>query len=195
MTCLKSRQKIAEDSLMSSSSRDWKFLMTTAFLVATVGVPTLGSLIAMEAPSPIEENLVLKPLEQKTRSPASLPHIKGAKKHLVIEDTKKVLGNLLSDNLISYNFSCDKIKPTNFKVEGAYLQLKGKDCSKSPVLRPLNITNKTNGFTASVFVLNKKEYQTDLIQLKEGENQISIQYQTPSGEIEEHILKVKAGSI
>lgn len=196
MTRLKSRQKSAEYSSMSIKNTEWKFLVTTAFLVATIAVPTLASLMTPDENTP-QTTMVLRPTELKSRQPASLPALVGhaPKKSVVIQDTKKELNNLLSNNLISFDFSCGKTKATDFKVEGGYLQLKGKDCNKGAQSPKLSITNKSNGFTASVFMLNDKEYQTDLIQLEEGENQISIQYQTPSGQIEEHLLKVKAGAI
>lgn len=194
MTRLKSRQKSAEHSSMKIKNTEWKFLATTAFLVATIAVPTLASLISPEDNSP-QTTMVLRPVELKSRQPASLPSIGTPKKNVVINDAKKELNNLLSNNLVSYDFACTKAKPTELKVDGGYLQLKGKDCSKSGHAPKLSITNKTNGFTAAVFIMNEKEYQTDLIQLKEGENQISIQYQTPTGQIEEHVLNVKAGAI
>jgi hypothetical protein len=195
MTRLKSRQKTAEYSSMSLKNTEWKFLVTTAFLVATIAIPTLASLMTPDEVSP-QMALVLRPTELKVRQPASLPSVVGApKKSIVIQDTKRELNNLLSNNLISYDFACNKTKVTDFHVEGGYLQLKGKDCSKGSHSTKLSITNKSNGFTAAVFMLNEKEYQTDLIQLQEGENQISIQYQTPSGQIEEYLLKVKAGAI
>lgn len=194
MTRLKSRQKSAEDFLMSSKNSEWKFLATTGFLVAMIAVPTLASLIAPDVVS--RETLVLRPTELKSREPASLPMALGSsKKSIVIQDTKKELNNLLSSNLISYDFSCSKIKAKDFHVEGGYLQLKGKDCSKGKQGPKLSITNKSNGFTAAVFMMSEKEYQTDLIQLNEGENQISIQYQMPSGQVEEHLINVKADAI
>lgn len=180
--------------IMSGTNIEWKFLATTAFLVATIAIPTLASLVSTEdADAP--KAMMLRPLEQKARAPASLPHMNAPKKAVVIESTKQELGNLLSNNAVSFDFSCAKIKSKEFKVDGGFLQLKGKDCSKGAQMPKLSITNKSNGFTASVFFMNGKEYQTDLIQLQEGVNQISIQYQLPSGQMEEHILNVKAGAI
>ncbi|MGZ3742232.1 MAG: hypothetical protein ACXWRE_00785 [Pseudobdellovibrionaceae bacterium] len=179
---------------MRAAREEWKFLLITSCLVAILAVPTFASLVAVEENSQSIAK-VLKPEALKTRQPASLPQVGLPKKSVVILDAKKELGNSLNRNLLSYDFSCAKIKTTNFKVEGSFLQLKGKDCAKNSRDLKLSITNQTNGFTASVFLLNKKEYQTDLIQLKEGENKISIQYENPSGQIEEHVLNVKATAI
>jgi hypothetical protein len=192
MTRLKSRQNSAELSGMSNQHTEWKFLATTAFLVATIAVPTLASLLSVDAP---ERPSILRTTESKNRQPSSVPHL-NAKTKVVIDDVKKEMNNLINtSNSINYDFSCSKNKPTQFIVQGSYVQLKGHDCAKNGNLPKLNITNKTNGFTASVFLLSGKEYQTDLIQLKEGDNQISIQYQYPSGRQEEHVLNVKAGTI
>ncbi len=193
MTRLKSRQISAEYESMNDSKTEWKFIVTTAFLVATIAIPTLASLVVPD------EDLQRMPKtpysnEQKARLPSSLPEPGSPKLEALVPDAKKELSNN-SNSLISYDFSCAKIKMSDFKVKGAFLQLRGRDCAKSSQSPKLNITNKTNGFTASVFLLNTKEYQTDLIQLKEGENQISIEYQTPSGQVEEHVLNVKSDAI
>lgn len=179
---------------MSSSGSDWKFLGVTAILVALIAVPTLGSLMLSDDLH-VKDSRVLRAQEQKMREPASLPNLGSPKKQVVIKDIKNELNNLLSNNLISYDFSCTKTKTNDFSVDGAFLQLKGKDCSKGTQSPKLSIVNKSNGFTAAVFILNSKEYQTDLIQLKEGMNHITIQYQTPSGQLEEYVLNVKAGTI
>ncbi|HEY8270272.1 MAG TPA: hypothetical protein VIG33_05245 [Pseudobdellovibrionaceae bacterium] len=174
---------------------EWKFLVMTTCLVATMAVPTLASLITGDGANSPQAAMILSPNEQKLRRPASFPRLGAPKKAVVILDTKRELGNLLSNNLVNYDFSCAKVKATSIQVVGAFLQLKGKDCNKNSQGPKLTIVNKSNGFTASIFLLNTKEYQTDLIQLQEGENQISIQYQTPSGQIEERVLNVKATAI
>jgi hypothetical protein len=194
MTHLKSCQNSAEEHIMGTKNTEWKFLLTTAFLVATIAVPTLASLISSEAPV-TPEILVLKPQLQKTREPASLPHLKGPDKAVVIQDANKELNNLISENSINFDFRCAKDAALEFKVQGSYVQLKGRDCGKNTSAPKLSVTNKTNGFTASVFFTDGKQYQTDLIQLKEGENQIQIQYETSSGKSEQRILNVKSGAI
>jgi hypothetical protein len=193
MTQLKSRQNSAEQAIMGTQNTEWKFIATTAFLVATIAVPLFVSLLSPEGPE--RATLVLHPVEQKVRQPASLPHFGVPKKPVVINDTGKELNNLIVKNSINFDFKCAAAKVTEFKIQGAYVQLKGHDCGKGSETPKLSITNKTNGFTASVFFLNGKEYQTDLIQLKEGENQIQIHYQNPAGQQEEHVLKVKSGTI
>ena len=193
MAQLKSRQKTAEESSMGTQKTEWKFLITTAFIVATVAVPTLASLLGNE--SGTTSAMVLRSQDQKVREPASLPQMASFNKSVVIQDAGRELNNLVTENEISFDFQCKQAKTLDFKVQGNYVQLKGHDCEKKGEMPKLKVTNKTNGFTASVFVLNGKQYQTDLIQLKPGENQIHIQYQYPTGKLEEHVLNVKAGTI
>lgn len=178
---------------MGTQKTEWKFLITTAFIVATIAVPTLASLLGNDL---VESSATtLRAQSKKVREPANLPHISSPKKSVVIQDVAKELDKLISESEISFNFQCQQVKTLDFKVHGNYVQLKGQDCEKKGEMPKLTITNKTNGFTASVFILNGKQYQTDLIQLKPGENQIHIQYLYPTGKLEEHILKVKAGAI
>lgn len=97
--------------------------------------------------------------------------------------------------MITFDISCAKASAINISAEGSYIQLKGRDCSKGTAKKPMTITNKTNGFQASIFGLNKNEYQTDLIQLKKGDNQISIQFESADGVFEESVVSVKAENI
>lgn len=179
---------------MVSKLAEWKFLATTAVLVAMMGVPTLASLTG----SPVEESphrALLAP-KQRTRSPASLPGLSTVKKPLVITDTKNEIGNVVGDaSSIHFDLRCAKAMAHDFHVDGAYVQMRGKDCSKGNEPAKINVVNKTNGFTASVFMLDSKEYQTDLIQLKDGDNQISVQYENSSGQSQEFTLIVKAKAL
>ncbi|RYZ72108.1 MAG: hypothetical protein EOP09_03690 [Proteobacteria bacterium] len=178
---------------MGTQRTEWKFLITTAFIVATIAVPTLASLLGNDGQD--SAAMALRPQEQKMREPASVPSITKPSKALVINDAAKELNNLVAQNEISFDFQCKQKKALEFKVQGSYVQLKGHDCDKKGPMPKLKVTNKTNGFTASVFVMNGKQYQTDLIQLKPGENQIHLQYEHPTGQLEEHVLNVKSGAI
>lgn len=196
MTRLKSRQNSTEELFMGIRQTEWKFIYVTALLVAAVALPVYASMMEPSEKAGPQALMVLRPTELKRRQPASLsPANVTANKKIMIEDAKKELSHLLANNLVSYDLACEKRKILDYKVEGHYLQLKGKDCSKGGKGPKLSITNKSNGFTAAVFMLNAKEYQTDLIQLQEGENQILIQYHTPAGNLEEQILHVQAGAI
>jgi len=82
-------------------------------------------------------------------------------------------------------------------LDSSFLQISGKNClNKSPIAASseLLITNTTNGFTATVFNKSSSghEYQTDLIQLNEGENLIQISYTTEDGHKRSFNLSVQS---
>ncbi|MNL75426.1 hypothetical protein D3C87_2012290 [compost metagenome] len=59
----------------------------------------------------------------------------------------------------------------------------------------VEIINRSNGYTASIFDSGKNKYQTDLIQLVQGENEITVRYQDASGKTQEEVLKVLSSQI
>lgn len=65
-------------------------------------------------------------------------------------------------------------------VKGSHVRLKSKYCDKTekPEVR---IVNRANGYTASVF-LAAKGFSTDFIDLREGLNEISIEWTSAKGE-------------
>lgn len=156
---------------------DWKIIATLGFLVATVAVPTVASLVAPEdTPAMATPNMeVRQNKDDSSREPAS---------------TKKD-----DAHVISFDVSCAKGKSFTFNAQGSYIQLKGRDCTKTTSKKPMTITNKSNGFQASIFEVSKNEYQTDLIQLQNGENQISVKFESAAGKSEEQVLQVKADNI
>jgi hypothetical protein len=156
---------------------DWKIIASLGFLVATIAVPTVASIVSNEAVEISSE--ITTSTDSKSRIPASVSSAK------------------LSENphIISFDVRCSKTKKMSFNAEGAYVQLRGKDCSKRSGESPLSITNKTNGFTASIFQVSKSEYQTDFIQLTSGENQISIRFQSANGGVEEEVLNIQSSEI
>lgn len=159
---------------------DWKILVTLGFFVATIAVPTVASLLT----PPEREAVALansKPAQASNREPASAA-LAGSKTPSIA-------------HVITLDVSCVRKKLATFKAEGSFVQIKGKDCRKKAAKNSIAITNKTNGFTASIFELNGNEYQTDLIQLKPGENQILVQVKSPAGSTEEQTIKVEASAL
>lgn len=62
------------------------------------------------------------------------------------------------------------------KVKGRNVFLVGNACQK---IKNLQITNVSNGFTASVFVLDVKKFRTDQIPLVSGVNEIRLDFEQP----------------
>lgn len=117
------------------------------------------------------------------RTPASIPpapSVKVAKAH---------------SHFHSMDLNCKKSATSSFKVVGAFLQFQGKNCGPSLKDGDVEIINKSNGFTASVFTKGSNQYQTDLIQLKEGDNQILIRYRPSTGQPVEQTMTVTSSAI
>lgn len=93
------------------------------------------------------------------------------------------------------DLNCPKVPYPTVQVAGTYLQLQGKNCGLPFKESDVEIINRSNGFTASVFSKGLHHYQTDLIQLKQGDNEIVIRYRRSSGQAVEETLKVTASSI
>jgi hypothetical protein len=97
---------------------------------------------------------------------------------------------LTIDHAAHLDLHCsDKIKQ-NIVVKGNLFQIQGKSCIKNFNLSELEIINTTNGYTASVFLNGANRYQTDLIQLQDGENKITVQFRDLSGKKSLETLQV-----
>ena len=161
---------------MRIRSAETKFLVVSFVLVLLLGVKTVASLLE-------EPPMGSKSLDR--RQPASI-----AKQPASLE---KAITKVSST--ANFVFNCQKEFQKEVTVIGRYLQIHGKRCAKSLQGDQVSIINKSNGYTAAVFPTNREEFQTDLIQLIEGQNQILIQYQNSSGKKFEQEVVVKSSHI
>ncbi|MBX3018247.1 MAG: hypothetical protein KF767_10185 [Bdellovibrionaceae bacterium] len=142
-----------------SSLHEAKFLAATAVFTLALLVFSLKGIL-----TPPETGL---PSGTGERGPAS--EVAGAQAGL----------NGGTGELETLEWDCRDAKdvPT---VKGSHVRLKSKYCDKSekPEVR---IVNTANGYTASVF-LAAKGFSTDFIDLREGLNEISIEWKSPKGE-------------
>lgn len=153
------------------------FIVITLLLVVILGAQTFNSLLKEEIDVP---GVIAEANVTGDRQPASFGGVKPLAKSL--------------SQLVDLDLSCSKKWQKNFSVTGTFLQLKGKNCLKSFDQEHIQIVNQTNGYTASVFTLGQNQYQTDLIQLREGENQIKIRHES-KGKVFEETLSVRASAI
>jgi hypothetical protein len=153
---------------MAHRSAENKFLFVSFLVVALLGVKTVTSLLER----PVTESRVVE------RQPASV-----VKKEVV------------SQASANFDFNCQKEASKELTVKAPLLQIRGKGCITDIHIGQISIVNKSNGYTASVFNTGHEEFQTDLIQLVEGQNQILIQYQNASGKKFERRLLVKSSHI
>jgi hypothetical protein len=85
--------------------------------------------------------------------------------------------------------NCGRKLASEMRVNSPWAQIKGRFCKPSRG-KLVEITNESNGFTASVFDIGQDQYKTDLIQLQNGTNKILIRYQTSEGQSEEQTVFV-----
>lgn len=163
---------------MNVRSSDWKFLLLTAFVVTLLGVQAVRDAVAQE------EELFISSREQvASRAPSAVGPV-----------SLRPITPSLREAMIEWNWECRAAAVSEAKVKGGHLRLKGKSCATGFSPDRLSITNETNGFTASVFDKGRQEYETDLIQLRQGDNRIRVQYVNSSGKTVEKILTVISSS-
>lgn len=157
---------------VSAESKLLISLFSCVFLLGVAGVQQIFS----SAPSAIDEAQYNSKMGE--RRPASLGQLG--------QDLAKEVIPRLSWKFCDLNKQNEQSHP----IRGMYVQLKLTKCGKTLKKNSeVVIVNETNGYTASVFNLSSEEFQTDLIQLKEGSNYILIKYSNPDGRInEEKIL-------
>ncbi len=76
------------------------------------------------------------------------------------------------------------------KASGQWTQFNGTLC-RGEKWKQIEIVNQSNGFTASVFARGEK-YQTDLIQLNPGVNQIKVRVTPQKGPVREQTVVVES---
>lgn len=170
--------------MFKRQSSDTHFLLITLVLVLLLGIPTFHTLTAEEEmPEMVAASMGSAGLEIGQRGPASIP-----------AKSKEMASSLVSP-VTSYDLSCSKKALQKISVNGSYVQLQGKNCLKSLSSGDIEIINKSNGYTASIFNSGSNQYQTDLIQLRGGDNEIAIRYRERSGKPVEEIIHVHAPKI
>lgn len=89
---------------------------------------------------------------------------------------------------------CDQSKGVpDSETTSSFVQFIGKRCNKSEnIHEQIVIFNETNGFTASLFDVGSNQYQTDLIQLRKGFNQIKIKFRIQKNKFIERIIKINS---
>ncbi|WP_413291711.1 hypothetical protein ACLSU7_09845 [Bdellovibrio sp. HCB185ZH] len=168
--------------MFKRAASEIQFIAITFILVVLLGARTFASLT--EADGVVaEETVAASVVGTNTRTPASLPPTAVA--------PKKIESSLHQSADVDLN--CAK-KKGQLEVHAGYVQFKGKSCTSGVRMGEIQIVNKSNGYTASVFDRGSDKYQTDLIQLQPGENEISIRYESSGRQMEE-IIRVSSTKI
>ncbi len=160
---------------------DVQFLVVTMLVVLALGAKTFASLTEpdeLQLPSVATNDAGLG----VSRTPSSVGPAKEAKPRW--------------DRFAHHDLNCHKkIEKPVVAINGNFVQLQGKHCLKGFKFSELDIVNRQNGFAASIFESGSDQYQTDLIQLEQGDNEIVIRYRENSGALVEEVVKVRSNRI
>ncbi|WII70634.1 hypothetical protein QJS83_09205 [Bdellovibrio sp. 22V] len=159
---------------------DTQLIFVTLILVLLMGIPTFQTLANNDDEVPSSE-VAAQP------SPARVPAS-------IAQQQPHTVPSALS-SFTQYDLSCAKKGQASLKITGSYVQFQGKNCLKNYKTGDIEIINKSNGYTASVFSRGSDKYQTDLIQLQNGENEIAIRYRERSGKAVEEVVRVRSSQI
>ncbi|UYL10155.1 hypothetical protein B9G69_006125 [Bdellovibrio sp. SKB1291214] len=170
--------------MFKRAASEIQFIAITFILVVLLGARTFASLTEEGEAEISQETKSAMIKEPNTRAPASLPPTTVA--------PQRVDSSLHQSADIDLN--CSKKKSSALEIHAGYVQLKGKSCARGVRMGEIQIVNKSNGYTASVFDRGSDKYQTDLIQLQPGENEISIRYENAGQKVEE-IIRVSSTKI
>lgn len=152
-------------------------LFVTLVLVLAMGIPTFQ---ALAEPDDIQGyGVVTGAVPSAQRQPSSIAKVS-------VPNGQPSLPS----SFTKHDLNCVKKSPVEVQIKGEIVQLQGRSCLGDFSAGEVEIVNKSNGYTASVFDNGPDKYQTDLIQLQNGSNEISIRYRDASGKTIEEVLKI-----
>ncbi|KYG69337.1 hypothetical protein AZI87_09100 [Bdellovibrio bacteriovorus] len=169
--------------MFKSQPTDTHLLIITSCLVALLGIPTFFTLTSNDPVEVVNAEVQVSPTLSQHRQPASVPQ--GA----------SVSAQAALSHFTHYDLNCEKKGAGKVTVTGGYVQFQGKNCLKNLKNGEIEIINKSNGYTASIFNSGADKYQTDLIQLQNGDNEIAIRYRERSGKAVEEVVRIHSSKI
>ena len=97
-----------------------------------------------------------------------------------------------SEKIATLKLNCKDKSPSQ-EVSSNYLRIFGDLCG--PDSESVEITNSSNGFQASIFMSENESFSTDFIDLKEGENQLQVNFLDGAGHKSMKILHIYRKSL
>lgn len=141
-----------------------KFIFVSFLIVIILGKKTFDSLFLDFGQGNQEHQLS----ENVLRNPASV-----SPAQLTTPVSKPLKNSQLLQEAITISLNCQKNK--KIATKSTMIMLRGQHCFKDLKGDEVKMTNLKNGFEASFFALEKNQFNTDLIQLSDGTNEIEIQ--------------------
>lgn len=157
------------------------------------------ALLCLMTTSAVSAYYILKPnhvAEQTTlgRLPASIEPLKlVANEPTFFESKKKATASFETTlKLDCQDLFANNAKLTSATVSSGHVILKFSRCNSTITeMKKIELVNKTNGYNAQLFKLNKAELNSDFIQLDEGENQLEFEISLNDGQKKLQILKIQ----
>lgn len=141
-----------------------KFIFINFIIVILLGVKTFDSLFV----DTYIHNEPIQSISDQLRNPASI-----SPKHLIAAKSETLKSTQIQQEAITISMNCQKNKKVVTQSE--MVMLRGNYCFKDLKGEEVKMINLKNGFEASFFALDKNQFNTDLIQLASGLNEIEIQ--------------------
>ncbi len=141
-----------------------KFILMNFVFVVVFGLKTFDSLFVEKSQDPESKEIV----GEGFRNPASIPA-----KQLDPKGNRPLKNVQFQQEAITISINCKKNK--KIMTQSAMIMLRGQYCFKDFNGNDVKLTNLKNGFEASFFAIEKDLFNTDLIQLSSGLNEIEVQ--------------------
>jgi hypothetical protein len=152
--------------------KEVRLLLVSFSILAVIGVPAAYSLVQDPTANVPAEVVAMG------RQPAS-----------EIEMANSNVRNSAKAVSVTLDWNCNK-KDSEQQVDGTHLRLRGHLCDLQKA-ESFSVVNESNGYTAAVILTNDKQFTTDFIELKDGDNQFQIAYFDQKGNKEIRHLTVK----
>lgn len=131
----------------------------------------------------------------KGRTPASVRPVEIVKEEpafFALDEIKKSIPFETTLKLDCQDFFVDNAKLNSARVSSDHVILKFSRCNNALTrMKKIELINKTNGYNAQLFKLNKAELNSDFIQLDKGVNQLEFEISLNDGQKKLQILKIQ----
>ena len=130
------------------------------------------------------------------RSPASIKPVEFIKDEeptfFALDEIKKPTPFETSLKLDCQDLFVENSKLTSASVSSDHVILKFSRCNTAfSQIKKIDLVNKTNGYNAQLFKLNKAELNSDFIQIDKGVNQLEFEISLNDGQKKLQILKIQ----
>jgi hypothetical protein len=151
--------------------KEVRFFLVSFSLLAIIGVPAAYSLVQ----------------DPTTNTNAEISSF-GGRNPASVEAAGPGVRNSAKAHSVTLDWDCEKKSPQRL-VDGTHLRLKGHLCNLQKA-QAFSVINESNGYTAAVILTSDKQFTTDFIELKDGDNKFQIAFVDQDGNKEVRHLTV-----